>query len=58
MKTAGMSKLRVKAVIVFFNIRDIIMVEWVQEYHAVNEMYCLGVLTKLQERGRMKRPEW
>jgi hypothetical protein len=53
-----MNKLKVKAVmIVFFNIRGIIMIAWVPEGQTVNIKYYLEVLTKLRERARKKRPE-
>jgi hypothetical protein len=58
MKKARMSKSKAKAMmIVFFNIRDVIMIEWVPEGQTVNQKYYLEVLTKLRERVRKKRPE-
>jgi hypothetical protein len=41
--------------IVFFNIRSVIMIEWVPEGQTVNRKYYLEVLTKLRERVRKKR---
>jgi hypothetical protein len=42
MEKARMSKSKVKAVmIVFFDIRDVIMIEWVPESQTVNQKYCL-----------------
>jgi hypothetical protein len=35
--------------IIFFNIRGIIMIEWVPESQRVNQKYYLEVLTKLLE---------
>jgi hypothetical protein len=35
--------------IVFFNIRGVIMTEWVPEGQTVNQKYYLEVLTKLRE---------
>jgi hypothetical protein len=40
--------------IVFFNIRGVIMIEWVPEGQTFNQKYCLEVLTKLRERVRKK----
>jgi hypothetical protein len=37
----------VKAMTVFFNIRGIIMIEWVPEGQTVNQKYYLEVLPKL-----------
>jgi hypothetical protein len=49
MKKARMSKWNVMAMmIVFFNIRGVIMIEWVPEGQMVNQKYYLEVLTKLQ----------
>jgi hypothetical protein len=43
-----MSKLKVKAMmIVFFDIRGVIMIEWVPEGQMVNQKYNLEVLTEL-----------
>jgi hypothetical protein len=58
MKTTKMSKSKVKAImIVFFNIRGVIMIELVPEGQTVNQKYYLEVLTELRERVRKKRPE-
>jgi hypothetical protein len=43
--------------IIFFNIRGVIMIEWVPEGQTVNQKYYLEVLTKLRERVRKKRLE-
>jgi hypothetical protein len=57
-KKARMSKSKVKTImIVSFNIRGAIMIEWVPEGQAVNQKYYLEVLAKLQERVRKKRLE-
>jgi hypothetical protein len=46
----------VKAIMtVFFNIRGVIMIEWVHGGQTVNRKYYLEVLTKLQARVRKKR---
>jgi hypothetical protein len=45
-------------VIIFFNIRGVITIEWVPEGQTVNQKYYLKVLTKLWERVRKKRPEF
>jgi hypothetical protein len=43
-----MSKTKVKAMkIIFFDIRGVIMIEWVPEGQTVNQKYYLEVLTKL-----------
>jgi hypothetical protein len=45
-----MEKWQVKAmIIVFYDIRDVIMIEWVPEDQTVNQKYCMEFLTKLQE---------
>jgi hypothetical protein len=50
MRKARMSKSKVKAmIIVFFDIRGAIMIEWVPEGQTVNQKYYLEVLTKLQK---------
>jgi hypothetical protein len=50
MKKATMCKLNVKVMmIVFFNIRGIIMIEWVPEGQMVNQKYYLEVMTMLRE---------
>jgi hypothetical protein len=62
MKKARMCKLNVKAmIIVLFDIRGIIMIEWVPEGPTVNQKYYLEVLTKLRERVRKrlwKKKSW
>jgi hypothetical protein len=40
---------------VFFNIRGVIMIEWVPEGQTINQKYYLEVLTKLREQVRKKR---
>jgi hypothetical protein len=53
-----MSNSQVKAMmIIFFDIRGVIMIEWVPESQTVNQKYYLEVLTKLQEQMRKKIPE-
>jgi hypothetical protein len=47
----------VKAMMVFFNIRGVIMIEWVPEGQMVNQKYYLKVLTKLREQVRKKRKD-
>jgi hypothetical protein len=50
MKKAKMRKLKVKAMmIIFFNIRGSVMIEWISEGQTVNKDYYLEVLTKLRE---------
>jgi hypothetical protein len=50
MRKAIMSKSKMKAMkIVFFDIRGVIMIEWVPEGQTVNQKYYLEVLTKLRE---------
>jgi hypothetical protein len=50
MKKARMSKSKVKAMmIVFFDIRGVIMIEWVPEGQTVNQEHYLEVLTKLRK---------
>jgi hypothetical protein len=39
----------------FFDIRGIIMIDWVPEDQMVNQKYYLEVLTKLREQVRKKR---
>jgi tRNA A37 threonylcarbamoyladenosine biosynthesis protein TsaE len=52
-----MSKLQVKEMmIVFFDIRGVIMIEWVPKGQTVNQKYYLEVLTRLQEQVRRERP--
>jgi hypothetical protein len=43
--------------IVFLDIRGMIMIEWVLEDQAVNQKYYLQVLTKLREWVRKERLE-
>jgi hypothetical protein len=58
MKKARMSKPKVKAmIIVFFDIRGVIMIEWIPEGQTVNQKYYFVVLSKLRERVRKKRQE-
>ncbi|KAL4112100.1 hypothetical protein QTP88_015948 [Uroleucon formosanum] len=58
MKKARMSKSKFKAMlIVFFDIKGIIFVEWVPSGQTVNQYYCKEVLIKLRERVRKKRPD-
>jgi hypothetical protein len=53
-----MSKSNVKAtMVVFFNIKVTIMIEWVPEGQTVNQKYYLEVLTKLREQVRKIRLE-
>jgi hypothetical protein len=48
MKTQLMHKLKLKVMmIIFFDNRGIIMIEWVPEGQMVNQKYYLEVLTKL-----------
>jgi len=58
LKKARMSKSKLKAMlIVFFDIKGVIMTEWVPQGQTVNQHYYLQVLTTLRERVRRKRPE-
>lgn len=58
MKKARMSKSRFKAMlIVFFDIKGVIHIEWVPEGTTVNQYYYIQVLITLRERVRKKRPE-
>ncbi|KAL4092164.1 hypothetical protein QTP88_026717 [Uroleucon formosanum] len=58
MKKARMSKSKFKAMlIVFFDIKGIIFVEWVPCGQTVNQYYYKEVLIKLRERVRKKRPD-
>ena len=43
--------------IVFFDIRGIVMADWVPSGQMVNQQYYIEVLTKLHEHVRTKRPE-
>nr|CAH7734624.1 unnamed protein product [Callosobruchus chinensis] len=58
MKKARMSKSKLKAMlIIFFDVRGVIMVEWVPQGQTVNQKYYIEVLEKLRERVRKKRPD-
>ncbi|KAL4098417.1 hypothetical protein QTP88_023036 [Uroleucon formosanum] len=58
LKKARMSKSKLKAMlIVFFDIKGVIMTKWVPQGQTVNQHYYLQVLTTLRERVRRKRPE-
>jgi hypothetical protein len=58
MKKARMSKSKVKAMmVIFFDIRGVIMIQLIPEGQTVNQKYYLEVLFKLRERVRNKRPE-
>jgi hypothetical protein len=58
MKKARMSKSNVKAmIVVFFNIRGVIIIQWEPEGQTVNRKFYLEVLTKLQEQVGKKKPE-
>jgi hypothetical protein len=49
----------VKAIlIVSFNIRGVIMIEWIPEGQKVNQKYSLEVLTKLSELRKKKLELW
>jgi hypothetical protein len=51
MKKARMSEHKVKAMmIVLFDIRGVIMIEWVPEGQTVNQKYYLDVLNKLRQK--------
>jgi hypothetical protein len=41
--------------IIFFNIRGVIMIEWVPVGQTANQKYYMEVLTKLRERESKKR---
>jgi uncharacterized protein (DUF2235 family) len=57
-KKACMSHLKFKAMfIVFFDIQDSVMAEWVPSSQMVNQQYYFEVLTKLRECVRRKRPK-
>lgn len=57
-KIARMSKSKFKAMmIVFFDIRGIVHIDWVPEGQTVNQVYYKQVLTTLRERVRRKRFE-
>jgi predicted nucleotidyltransferase len=56
MKKVRMSKSKVKAMmIVFLDIRGVIMIRWVPESQTFNQKYYLEVLTKVQEQVRKKK---
>ena len=56
-KKAWQNKSKFKAMmIVFFNIQEIVHVDWVPEGQTVNQVYYKEVLTNLRERVR-RRPE-
>jgi succinate dehydrogenase flavin-adding protein (antitoxin of CptAB toxin-antitoxin module) len=58
MNKARMSKSKINGmIIVLFDIRDVIMMEWVPKDQTVNQKHHLKVLTKIRERLRKKRPE-
>jgi len=53
-----MSKSKFKAImIVFFDIRGVIYIDWVPEGQTVNQVYYKNVLTTLRERVRRRRPD-
>ena len=57
-KEARMSKSKFKAMmIVFFDIRGVIYIDWVPEGQTVNQVYYKNVLTTLRERVRRRRPD-
>ena len=57
-KKARMSKSKFKAMmIVFFDIRGVIYIDWVPEGQTVNQVYYKNVLTTLRERVRRRRPD-
>jgi len=57
-KKARMSKFKFKAMmIVFFDIRGVMYIDWVPEDQTVNQVYCKNVLTNLRERVRRRRPD-
>jgi len=57
-KKAQQSKSKFKAMmIVFFDIRGIVHVNWVPECQTVNQIYYKEVLTNLCEWMRRRRPE-
>ena len=56
-KKARQSKSKFKAMIVFFDIRGIVHVDWVPEGQIVNQVYYKEVLTNLRERERRRRPK-
>ena len=53
-----MSKSKFKAMmIVFFDIRGVIYIDWVPEGQTVNQVYYKNVLTNLRECVRQRRPD-
>jgi len=53
-----MSKSKFKAMmIVFFDIRGVIYIDWVPESQTVNQVYYKNVLTTLRESVRRRRPD-
>lgn len=57
-KKARMSKSKIKAMMmVFFDSRGIVLLEWVPQGQTVNSVYYLGVMKRLRERVRRKRPD-
>ena len=57
-KKARMSKSKFKAMmIVFFDIRGVIYIDWVPEGQTVKQVYYKNVLTNLRERVRRRRPD-
>ena len=57
-KKARMNKSKFKAMmIVFFDIRGLIYINWVPEVQSVNQVYYKNVLTNLRERVRRRRPD-
>jgi hypothetical protein len=57
-KKARKSKSNLKAMMmIFFNIRGIVHIDWVPEGHTVNQVYYKEVLTTFHEQVRRKRPE-
>ena len=43
--------------IVFFDIRGVIYIDWVPEGQTVNQVYYKNILTTLRERVRRRRPD-
>jgi transposase len=59
-KTSGTIQNRAKfkaMMIVFFDIRGVIYIDWVPEGQTVNQVYYKNVLTYLRERVRRRRPD-
>ena len=57
-KKAHMSKFKFKAMmIVFFDIRGVIYIDWVPEDQTVNQVYYKNVLTTLHECVQRRRPD-